>query len=118
VSYSSKNLALGDTLAVILDATIVRAVLVLSLMTLLGHRNWWAPKPLSRLPSWAGRTCTLLYRMPQTVLSRIRQRHRGPKLCPRWPIRHDWPMQKQRPRDPLTKAAPRHRGIEDAEVSF
>ncbi|WP_197502858.1 MULTISPECIES: MMPL family transporter [unclassified Mycobacterium] len=44
-----KELGLGATLAVILDATIVRAVLVPSLMTLLGHRNWWAPSLLRTL---------------------------------------------------------------------
>jgi RND superfamily putative drug exporter len=31
---------------VLLDATIVRALLVPSLMELLGEWNWWAPKPL------------------------------------------------------------------------
>ena len=44
-----KELGLGAALAVILDATIVRAILVPSLMTLLGHLNWWAPKPLRAL---------------------------------------------------------------------
>jgi RND superfamily putative drug exporter len=34
---------------VIIDATIVRALLVPSLMALLGRRNWWAPAPLRRL---------------------------------------------------------------------
>jgi hypothetical protein len=35
--------------AVLLDATIVRALLVPSLMKLLGERNWWAPAGLRRL---------------------------------------------------------------------
>jgi RND superfamily putative drug exporter len=34
---------------VLLDATIVRALLVPSLMELLGRWNWWAPRPLRRL---------------------------------------------------------------------
>jgi RND superfamily putative drug exporter len=34
---------------VILDATIVRALLVPALMGLLGKWNWWAPRPLRRL---------------------------------------------------------------------
>jgi RND superfamily putative drug exporter len=34
---------------VLIDATIVRALLVPALMTLLGERNWWAPRPLRRL---------------------------------------------------------------------
>jgi RND superfamily putative drug exporter len=44
-----KELGLGTALAVIIDATIVRALLVPSLMKLLGHWNWWAPRPLQRL---------------------------------------------------------------------
>jgi uncharacterized membrane protein YdfJ with MMPL/SSD domain len=44
-----KQLGVGTALAVLIDATIVRALLVPSLMQLLGDRNWWAPKPLARL---------------------------------------------------------------------
>lgn len=44
-----KELGLGAALAVLIDATIVRAVLVPSLMTMLGNRNWWSPAPLRRL---------------------------------------------------------------------
>jgi uncharacterized membrane protein YdfJ with MMPL/SSD domain len=44
-----KQLGLGTALAVLIDATIVRALLVPSLMALLGKWNWWAPKPLRRL---------------------------------------------------------------------
>ena len=33
----------------LIDATIIRALLVPSLMELLGKWNWWAPKPLRRL---------------------------------------------------------------------
>jgi RND superfamily putative drug exporter len=44
-----KQLGVGTALAVLIDATIVRALLVPSLMRLLGDRNWWAPKPLVRL---------------------------------------------------------------------
>jgi RND superfamily putative drug exporter len=36
-------------IAVLIDATIVRAFLVPSLMALLGKWNWWAPAPLRRL---------------------------------------------------------------------
>ena len=36
-------------MAVLIDATLVRALLVPSLMRLLGDWNWWAPKPLARL---------------------------------------------------------------------
>jgi uncharacterized membrane protein YdfJ with MMPL/SSD domain len=44
-----KELGLGTALAVLIDATIIRALLVPSLMQLLGKWNWWAPAPLARL---------------------------------------------------------------------
>jgi RND superfamily putative drug exporter len=39
----------GLTLAVLMDATIVRGTLVPAFMRLAGRWNWWAPKPLVRL---------------------------------------------------------------------
>jgi RND superfamily putative drug exporter len=44
-----KEFSIGAAAAVALDATIVRALLVPSLMCLLGSWNWWAPGPLRRL---------------------------------------------------------------------
>ena len=44
-----KQLGLGTALAVLIDATIIRALLVPSLMEMLGRWNSWAPKPLRRL---------------------------------------------------------------------
>ena len=49
-----KELGVGVAAGVILDATIVRAFLVPSLMDLLGHWNWWAPGPLRRLHATIG----------------------------------------------------------------
>jgi RND superfamily putative drug exporter len=43
-----KELGLGIALAVAIDATLVRALLVPSLMALLGDWNWWAPWPRRR----------------------------------------------------------------------
>jgi RND superfamily putative drug exporter len=40
---------IGVALAVLIDASLIRALLVPSLMELLGHWNWWAPRPLRRL---------------------------------------------------------------------
>jgi uncharacterized membrane protein YdfJ with MMPL/SSD domain len=40
---------LGLTLAVLVDATLVRMVLLPAFMHVLGRWNWWAPKPLVRL---------------------------------------------------------------------
>ena len=44
-----KQNGVGTALAVLIDASIVRALLVPSLMELLGKWNWWAPAPLRRL---------------------------------------------------------------------
>ena len=44
-----KENGVGTALAVLIDASIVRALLVPSLMELLGKWNWWAPRPLRRL---------------------------------------------------------------------
>ena len=49
-----KELGVGTALAVLIDAFIVRALLVPSLMALLGHWNWWAPRPLARLHARMG----------------------------------------------------------------
>ena len=44
-----KLVGLGTVAAVLIDATIVRGLLVPALMKLLGDWNWWAPGPLRRL---------------------------------------------------------------------
>ncbi|MFF8267146.1 MMPL family transporter [Streptomyces sp. NPDC016562] len=44
-----KLLGVGLALAVIVDATLVRGILVPAFMRLAGRANWWAPKPLARL---------------------------------------------------------------------
>ncbi len=44
-----KALGLGMALAVAIDATLVRALVVPATMRLLGRVNWWAPAPLARL---------------------------------------------------------------------
>jgi uncharacterized membrane protein YdfJ with MMPL/SSD domain len=44
-----KEVGVGIAVAVLIDATIIRALLVPSLMALLGEFNWWAPGPLRRL---------------------------------------------------------------------
>ena len=52
---SLKEFGVGAALAVIIDATIIRALLVPALMALMGGANWWAPRPLRLLAvrSWA-----------------------------------------------------------------
>jgi uncharacterized membrane protein YdfJ with MMPL/SSD domain len=44
-----KALGLGLALAVAIDATIVRALVVPATMRLLGRLNWWALRPLAAL---------------------------------------------------------------------
>ena len=43
------QLGIGLTVAVILDATVVRIVLLPALMLLIGDRVWWLPRPLARV---------------------------------------------------------------------
>lgn len=47
--FFTKQMGLGAALAVAVDASIVRALLVPALMALMGDWNWWAPGPLRRL---------------------------------------------------------------------
>ncbi len=49
-----KELGFGAALAVAIDATFVRALLVPALMGSLGERAWWAPRPLRRLHARVG----------------------------------------------------------------
>jgi uncharacterized membrane protein YdfJ with MMPL/SSD domain len=51
-----KENGVGTALAVLIDASIIRALLVPSLMELLGKWNWWAPRPLRRLHDRLGFT--------------------------------------------------------------
>jgi RND superfamily putative drug exporter len=44
-----KMTGVGMAIAILMDATIVRALLVPATMRLLGRANWWAPGPLARL---------------------------------------------------------------------
>ena len=45
---SIKTMGFGVALAVLLDATLIRGLLVPALMRLFGENNWWAPKALQR----------------------------------------------------------------------
>jgi RND superfamily putative drug exporter len=56
---SVKQIGLGLAVAVLVDATVVRLVLVPALMELLGKANWW-------LPSWLGKAIPARRRLPGT----------------------------------------------------
>ena len=79
-----KLFGLGLAIAVLIDATIVRMVLVPATMELLGDRNWWIPKwldrilpkitsrasttsPRSRRPSWRARATRPSPKEPELV---------------------------------------------------
>jgi RND superfamily putative drug exporter len=49
-----KEIGVGAVVAVLVDAFVVRALLVPSLMALLGDRNWWSPRVLRRLHARVG----------------------------------------------------------------
>jgi RND superfamily putative drug exporter len=44
-----KVLATGLGVGILLDATLVRALLVPALVSLLGRWNWWFPRPIARV---------------------------------------------------------------------
>jgi RND superfamily putative drug exporter len=49
-----KSLGVAMAIAVALDATVIRVLLVPATMRLLGRWNWWAPGPLGRLADRLG----------------------------------------------------------------
>ena len=49
-----KSLGIGMAIAVLIDATVIRALLVPATMRLLGTRTWWAPGPLAAITSRLG----------------------------------------------------------------
>ncbi len=57
-----RMLGLGLTVAVLMDATLVRMLLVPAFMRVLGRANWWAPKPLVRLHDRFGLSDTVEHR--------------------------------------------------------
>jgi putative drug exporter of the RND superfamily len=49
-----KLFGIGTALAILVDATLIRALLVPAFMRLAGRANWWAPAPLRRLQARVG----------------------------------------------------------------
>ena len=52
---TAKQIGVGLAAAILIDATIIRAVLLPATMKLLGARNWYLPKGLGWLPKFAAR---------------------------------------------------------------
>jgi RND superfamily putative drug exporter len=53
-SITIKSIGVGMAVAVLIDATVVRVLLVPATMRLMGRWNWWAPGPLGRLADRLG----------------------------------------------------------------
>jgi RND superfamily putative drug exporter len=49
-----RELGIGLAVAIALDATLVRLVIVPAAMRLLGDWNWWLPRPLARVLAFSG----------------------------------------------------------------
>ena len=63
-----KQLGVGLAVAILLDATVVRAVLLPSLLSLMGERTWWLPRWLSFLPEH-GETVTSAPETPREKIA-------------------------------------------------
>ena len=61
---------LGTGLAIVLDATVVRGVLVPALMRLAGQWNWWAPAPLRSLHARIGLSEVRPVAVPEPLIVR------------------------------------------------
>jgi trehalose monomycolate/heme transporter len=75
-----KMIGVGMIIAILLDATVVRALLVPATMRLLGRYNWWAPKPLARFWQRYGHR---EHSQPPTPA--------GPPFVPELPVEADHP---------------------------
>jgi RND superfamily putative drug exporter len=49
-----KSIGVGLAIAIAIDATVVRILIVPAVMRLLGRANWWAPRPLALFHRWVG----------------------------------------------------------------
>ena len=63
-----QQMGFGLAVAVLIDATVVRAVLVPAAMTLLGDWNWYLPKWLARLPSLSPESESDVHHLGQSSL--------------------------------------------------
>jgi putative drug exporter of the RND superfamily len=64
-----KMIGVGLSTAIVLDATIVRMVMVPATMALLGRANWWLPRWLDRRLPHVSTEGTDIARQPEPVLA-------------------------------------------------
>jgi RND superfamily putative drug exporter len=70
-------MGLALAIAVAVDATLIRCILVPATMTLLGPANWWAPAPLRRLHQRIGlHEAPALPARPQAAVPALSWAHR------------------------------------------
>ena len=73
-----KLFGVGLALAIVMDATVVRATLVPAFMRLAGDWNWWAPAPLRRFHDRYGIPETVPEPEPEPVIDLRTPRRRPP----------------------------------------
>jgi len=102
-----KLVGIGLALAVLLDVTVVRAVLVPAMMKLAGRANWWAPSWLTRLHDRLGLAEPETSPGARSGPSRPDTRGAGPPpaASPRSP-RSSWQQPTRRHRTARQEAAP------------
>ena len=108
-----KQMGVGLAVAVLIDATLVRAVLLPSVMSLLGERNWYLPRKLNGCPAWP--STHRKARVPNLSRHAHRRAHGGRRL-PRPQRGHPrhLPQGHQRPR-PRVRRLPLRLGRRDLE---
>src|SRR6266496_1346288 len=62
-----KLFGIGSALAIVVDATLIRALLVPAFMRLAGRANWWAPRPLRLLHDRIGLREDVPRRVPEVI---------------------------------------------------
>jgi len=77
-----KMIGLGTVVAVVVDATLVRSLLVPATMRLLGRWNWWAPGPLARVYRRYGLRESASLRAAQPALSGVPEPRTAPETGP------------------------------------
>jgi len=85
-----KLMGVGMIVALLVDATIIRVLLVPATMRLLGRANWWAPRPLRRLHTRIGLAAhdfASALGAPEVLVTRARRDSKSPTVASRFLLR-------------------------------
>ena len=96
-SITIKSIGVGMAIAVLIDATIVRVLLVPATMRLMGRWNWWAPGPLGRFADRLGLRVTWRRSRSPTMAASPPRRGAPPSRPSRSPTRRRRPRRPSRP---------------------